>query len=115
MLKHTEYISDQFLQIDIKNKKKILKLARKLKVIGISSHISEHGIGTIKYVSNKPIFSSSEISVKATQSKFYCKKILNEKKNYIKLEKFKINKIKKINNNSYSFKTRCWIRSKEFI
>ena len=98
---YCKYISDQFFQIDIKNKKNILNLARKLKVVGISSHISEHGIGTIKYVSNKlNLPSSSEISVKATQSKFYCKKILNEKNNYIKLEKFKINKIKKINNNS---------------
>jgi len=98
---YCKFISDKFLSIDIKNKKKILNLSKNLNIIGISSHISEHAIETINYVSKKlNLPSTSKLSVKATKSKYFCKKFLNEKNHYVKLNKFKFNIIKKINKNS---------------
>ena len=42
---------DKFISIDIKDKVKVLSIAKKYRVIGISSAITEHAQQTIYYVS----------------------------------------------------------------
>ena len=67
--------SDKFISIDIKDKVKVLSIAKN-RVIGISSAITEHAQQTIYYVSKKLKFpNTSKESVNATDSKYYTKKL----------------------------------------
>ena len=79
---------DIFYPIDIKNKIKVLKIAKKYKISGLSSVITEHAQSTIQFISKKMGFPlTSNESVRATNSKSYAKSKILEKNFFVKLKK----------------------------
>lgn len=79
---------DIFYPIDIKNKIRVLKIAKKYKISGLSSVITEHAQSTIQFVSKKMGFPlTSDESVRATNSKSYAKSKILEKNLFVKLKK----------------------------
>jgi len=88
---------DKFIAIDIKDKVKVLNIAKKYRVIGISSAITEHAQQTIYYVSKKLKFPhTSKESVNATDSKYYTKKKLSEHGEFYRLSTYNIKILRKI-------------------
>ena len=72
-------ISNYFFNIDIRDYKKIFSIIKDLNVVGISSIITEHSIKTINYLSKRLNLPSTSIdSVKATESKYFARKIFKE-------------------------------------
>lgn len=88
---------DIFYPVDIKNKSEVLNIAKKYKVLGLSSAITEHAQSTIQFVSKKMGFPlTSDESIKATNSKFYAKSKILEKNLFHKLKLNNIKVVKKL-------------------
>ena len=88
---------DIFYPIDIKNKSEVLKIAKKHKILGLSSAITEHAQSTIQFVSKKMGFPlTSDESIRATNSKFYAKSKILEKNISYRLKQNNIKILKKL-------------------